>query len=144
VNMGQTPIARDGRLSLGIYLVINLMLLFVVCAGSWFFAAKANHHGIPPNTSLGFRSEHTLASLHGWYVAQRVGFHTAAVTSTISTAAVLAAIAVAATKSLNRFWFLIIPVIGGLVIAICFLIAGQQADRAAISVEPSSAAIVPR
>jgi hypothetical protein len=48
------------------------LLLLVACAVGWFFAARANHHGIAPNTTLGFRSQHTLASVHGWYVAGNV------------------------------------------------------------------------
>lgn len=139
MDTGRTPNARSGRVSLGVYLTINSLLLVFVCAGSWFLAAKANQHGIPPNTSVGFRSEHSLASLRGWYVAQRVGFHFAALTSTIVTGTVFAAIAVATVRGCNRLWFLIIPVVGGLGIATCFLIAGQRADKAAISVETPKA-----
>ena len=62
----QTPNARYGRMMLRIWTASNGLLLIVVSAGLWFFAARANSHGIPPNTSLGFRSQQTLASLHGW------------------------------------------------------------------------------
>jgi len=84
---GQTPNARYGRIILGSYAALNGVLLVVVCAGAWILAARANSHGIAPNTTLGFRSEHTLTSLHGWYVAQRVGFHFVAVSATIITVA---------------------------------------------------------
>jgi hypothetical protein len=135
----QTPNARYGRISIRINAGLNLLLLTVICAGLWFLAARANSHGIPPNASLGFRSQHTLASLRGWYVAQRVGFHFAAVASTVVTAAVFAIVAVAYTRRVNPMWILIVPVVGGIAVAVCFMIAGQRADHAAISVETSAA-----
>jgi hypothetical protein len=114
---------------------LNGFLLAVVCAGVWFLALRSSSHGIAPNTSLGFRSQHTLASLQGWYAAQRVGFHFAAVADTIITAAVFAIVAVAFIRRLNPMWILIVPVIGGIAVGVCFIIAGHQADHAAISVE---------
>jgi hypothetical protein len=135
----QTPNARYGRITLRIYMALNGLLLIIVCAGLWFFAARANSHGIPPNTSLGFRSQHSLASLHGWYVAQRVGFHFAAVADTVITVAVFALVAVAYIRRLNPMWILIVPVIGGLAVGVCFMIAGHYADKSAISVETQAA-----
>jgi hypothetical protein len=120
-------------------MAFNGLVLIVICAGLWFFAARANSHGIPPNTSLGFRSQHTLASLHGWYVAQRVGFHFAAVADTAITVAVFAIVAVVFIRRLNPMWILIVPAIGGLAVAGCFMAAGHQADKAAMSVEVTAA-----
>ncbi|MGH3971199.1 MAG: hypothetical protein ACRDTV_24620 [Mycobacterium sp.] len=134
----QTANARYGRITLRIYAALNGLLLIVVCAGLWFFTARANSHGIAPNTSLGFRSQHTLASLHGWYVAQRVGFHFAAIADTIVTVVVLAIMAVAYIR-FRPMWVLIAPIIGGIAIAVCVIIAGHHADRAAISVEAAVA-----
>jgi hypothetical protein len=141
IYTGQTPNARYGRITIRIYAGLNLLLLVVVCAGLWFFVAKADSHGIAPNTSLGFRSQHTLASLHGWYVAQRVGFHFAAIGTTIITAAVFAIVAVVYIRRLNPMWVMIVPIIGAIAVAVCFMIAGQKADHAAVSVEPSAARV---
>lgn len=135
----QTPNARYGRMTLRICTAFNGLLLIVICAGLWVFAARANSHGIPPNTSLGFRSQHTLASLHGWYAAQRVGFHFAAVADTFVTATVFAITAVAYVRRWNPMWILIIPAVGGFAVALCFMIAGHYADHAAISVEKPKA-----
>jgi hypothetical protein len=142
IYTGETPNARYGRIVLGIYAALNGLLLIVVSVSAWFFAARANSHGIAPNTTLGFRSQHTLASLHGWYVAQRVGFHFVAVAATVITVAVFAIVAVAFIRRLNALWILIVPVIGAIAMAVCFTIAGHRADHAAISVEtpPSTSA----
>jgi hypothetical protein len=137
IYTGETANARYGRIVLGIYVALNGLLLIVACAGAWFFAARSNRHGIAPNTTLGFRSQHTLASLHGWYVAQRVGFHFVAVAATVITVAVFAIVAVALIRRLNALWIFIVPVIGAIALVVCFVIAGQRADRAAISVETS-------
>lgn len=139
MDIDQTPNARYGRIVLRIYAALNGLLLIVTCAGLWFFAVRANSHGIPPNRSLGFRSQHTLASLHGWYVAQRVGFHFVAVAVTVVTAVVLVIITVAYIRRLNPMWILIVPIIGGIAVGVCFMIAGQKADHAAISVETPKA-----
>lgn len=130
---------RYGRMTIGLYLGVNAFLLILISGGSWFFAARANNRGIAPNTSLGFRSQYTLSSLHGWYVAQRVGFHFAAVAATAITCAVFAIVAIAFFRRSNPMWMLFIPVIGDLAIAGCFIVAGQRADQAAISVEKSVA-----
>ena len=135
----QTPNARYGRITVRISTALNGLLLIVICAGLWFFAARANSHGIPPNTTLGFRSQRTLASLHGWYVAQRVGFHFAAIAVTVVIAVVFAIIAVAYVRRVNPMWILIVPVIGWIAVAVCFMIAGHYADQAAISVETPKA-----
>src|ERR1700761_1861592 len=111
IYTGETPNARYGRIVLGIYTALNGLLLIVGCAGAWFFNARANSHGIAPNTTLGFRSQHTLASLHGWYVAQRVGFHFAAVAATVITVAVFVIVAVALVRRLNPMWILVVPVL---------------------------------
>ena len=131
----QTPNARYGRITLRIWTVSNGVLLIGVSAGLWFFAARANSHGIQPNTSLGFRSQRTLASLHGWYVAQRVGFQFAAVATTVITVAVLAIVAVAYIRRLNPMWIMLVPVIGALAVGACLIVAGQRADHAANAVE---------
>lgn len=103
------------------------------------FCCPSEQHGIPPNPTLGFRSQHTLASLHGWYVAQRVGFHFAAVATSVVTAAVFAIIEVLYIRRSNPMWILIVPVIGGIAVGVCFIIAGQRADQAAISIETPGA-----
>jgi hypothetical protein len=144
IYTGETPNARYGRIVLGIYAAVNGLLLIAVCASTWFFTARANSHGIAPNTTLGFRSQHTLASLHGWYVAQRVGFHFVAVAATVITVAVFAVVAVAVIRRMNALWILIVPVIGAIALAGCFMIAGHRADHAAITVEtPHSASAAP-
>jgi hypothetical protein len=132
---GETANARYGRIVLGSYAALNALLLLVVCAGAWILTARANSHGLAPSTTLGFRSEHTLTSLHGWYVAQRVGFHFVAISATVITVAVFAIVAVAFVRRLNAMWILIVPIVGGLAIGACVMIAGQRADHAATTVE---------
>jgi hypothetical protein len=134
----QTPNARYGRITLRIWTASNAVLLLAASAGLWVFAARANRRGIQPNTSLGFRSQHTLASLQGWYVAQRAGFHFAAIATTLVTVAVLVIVAVAYVRRLNPMWIMIVPAIGGLAVGACLIIAGQRADRAAVAVEKSA------
>ena len=143
MDIDQTVNARYGRIVLGLYAGFNGLLLLAACAILWWFNARAHRHGIAPNTTLGFRSQHTLASLHGWYVAQRVGFHFAAVATTVITVAVLVAIAVAFIRRLNPMWILVMPILGGVAVGVCVVLAGHRADHAAISVEtppPASAA----
>jgi len=135
----QTPNARYGRITLRIWTVSNGLLLVGVCAALWIFARRANSRSIQPNTSFGFRSQHTLASLHGWYVAQRVGFHFAAVAATIVTAAVLGIVVMAYLRRLHPMWIMLVPIIGGLVVGLCMIVAGQRADRAAVAVEKPAA-----
>jgi hypothetical protein len=136
---GQPTNARFGGIVLRIYTGINALLLVAVCVGLWVLAARANSHGIPPNTTLGFRSQHTLASLHGWYVAQRVGFHFAAIAATIAAVAALALVIVGYSRRLNPMLILVAPAVGGLAIGVCLIVAGQHADRAAVAVENSAA-----
>lgn len=131
--------ARYGRIVMGIYTALNLLLLTGVSAGTWILTVRARHHGIAPNTTLGFRTQATLASLHGWYVAQRVGFQFVAVSTTIVTAVVLAVIVVAHTRHKNPLWIFLAPALGAAVIAISFMIAGQRADAAATRVETTAA-----
>lgn len=57
------------------YVATNALLLVGVCALLWVRTSRANDHGINPNELLGSRSQFTLGSLQGWYVAQRVRFH---------------------------------------------------------------------
>jgi flagellar basal body-associated protein FliL len=139
VYTDQTPNVRYGKITLLIYTALNVLLLVVICVGLWIFAARANSHGIPPNTHLGFRSQHTMASLHGWYVAQRVGFHFAAIADTVVTAVVFAILALVFVRRSNPIWILILPIIGGIAVGGCFVIAGHRADHAAISVETPKA-----
>jgi hypothetical protein len=113
----------------------HAVLLCVVCAGLWYLAVRSSSHGIAPNTDLGFRSDHTLVSAQGWFVAQRVGFHFAAIAGTGVAAGVFVTIAVAYVRRLNARWFLIVPVIGGIAVGGCLIIAGVRADHAAIIVE---------
>jgi hypothetical protein len=131
--------ARYGRITISWFLAFHALLLIVVSAGSWYFAARANGHGIAPNTELGFRSQYTLSSLHGWYVAQRVGFHFVAIGTTAVAVVVFAAVAFAFVRRSNPMWMFFVPVIGNLAIAACFIIAGQHADQAAIAVENPAA-----
>lgn len=130
----QAANARYGRIVIRFYVAFHGLLLTVVCVGVWFLAARSNSNGIPPNTSLGFRTQHTLASAQGWYAAQRVGFHIGAVAVTVITAAMVAVVAVAYIRRLNPMWILIAPVIGGLAIAASFMIAGRYADHAATTI----------
>jgi hypothetical protein len=134
MNIDQTVNARYGKIVLVSYAALNGLLLIVVCAGSWFLAARANGHGIAPNTSLGFRSQHTLASC----------------TDGTSHRGSDSDLPRSLTPSLNRgvrdrrsgiirrsnpMWILIVHAIGGRAVAGCFMIAGRYADKAAISVE---------
>jgi len=139
MNIDPEVNARYGKLTIGWYLAVNAFLLVVVAGGSWFFAARANSRGIPPNTALGFRSQHTLSSLHGWYVAQRVGFHFVAVAATVIAVIVFSVVTFAFIRRSNPMWMLFVPVVGDLAIVVCFIIAGQHADQAAISVEKPAA-----
>jgi hypothetical protein len=129
----QTPNARYPK-TIHFYAALNGLLLILGCAVLWYLAARSSSNGIPPNTSLGFRDQHTLASAQGWYAAQRVGFHLTAVVDTVITAVALAIAAVAYVRRFHPIWILIIPAIGGLAIAVCFMIAGHYADQAAILV----------
>jgi len=135
MDIDQTANARIGRIVLGVYAGFNGLLLVIACGVLWWLNTRAHHHGISPNTSLGFRSQHTLSSLHGWYVAQRVGFHFAAIAVTVITVAVLAVLAVAFVRRLNPMWVLLVPILGGIATGLCVVLAGHQADHAAISVE---------
>lgn len=135
IYTGETTNARYGRIVLRSYAALNAVLLLVTSIGAWVLDAQANRHGIAPSTTVGFRSEHTLTSLHGWYVAQRVGFHFAAVSVTVITVLVLGTLGVAYARRLNAFWILAVPIVGGLAIGACLLIAGRQADHAAATVE---------
>ncbi len=55
------------------YAMVNCVLLIAMAASLWYLAGRADQHSIPPNTTVGFRSEHTLVSAAGWYAAQRAG-----------------------------------------------------------------------
>lgn len=122
------------------YAALNVLLLIATCAGLWFLAARSSSNSIPPNTTLGFRDQHTVASMQGWYAGQRVGFHFAAIAATIVTATVLAFLAVAYANHLKPMWILIIPVIGEIALVVCFVIAGRHADQAASSAGPEKQA----
>ncbi len=117
-----------------LYAAFNGLLLLGTCASLWYFAARSGSNGIPPNTSLGFRDQQTLACAQGWYAAQRVGFHIAAITETVVTAVVFAVAAVVYIRRSHPVWILIVSTIGVLSIVVCLVIAGHYADRAAISV----------
>lgn len=138
-HTNETPNARYGSVGLRIYAVLNALLLVGVCVFLWLLAARADNHGISPNESLGFRSQSTLASLHGWYVAQRVGFHFAAVAATLIVVAAFALVIVVYVRPRSRAWILLIPALAGLGIGLCMVVAGQRADKAAISVETPKA-----
>ena len=59
------------------------------------------------------------------------------------TVAVFVIIAVAIVRRLNPMWILVVPILGGVAVGVCLVIAGHRADHAAISVEtpaPASAA----
>jgi hypothetical protein len=129
-----TPTARYG-VSLRVYLAINAVLLVGVCVFLWVLAGRADNHGISPNESLGFRSQSTLTSLHGWYVGQRVGFHFAAVAATLIVVAAFALVIVVFVRRRSPAWILLIPALAGLGIGLCMVAAGQRADKAATSVE---------
>lgn len=131
--------ARYGRIIMGIYTAVNLLMLIGVSAATWILTVRAHHHGIAPNTTLGFRTQATLASLHGWYVAQRVGFQFVAVSATIVTAAVLTVVVVAYTRRNHPLWIFLAPALGAAVIAISFMVAGQRADAAATRAETTAA-----
>jgi hypothetical protein len=133
-----TPTARYG-VSLRVYLAINAVLLVGVCVFLWVLAGRADNHGISPNESLGFRSQSTLTSLHGWYVGQRVGFHFAAVAATLIVVAAFALVIVVFVRRRSPAWILLIPALAGLGIGLCMVAAGQRADKAATSVETPKA-----
>jgi hypothetical protein len=120
-----------GSKAIYVYAVFNGLLLAAICVGLWLLAAQANSNRIPPNRALGFRDGQTLASEHGWYAAQRVGFHIGAVAATIITVAVLAVLVVAYLRRLHPAWALIAPIIGGVAVAVAMVVAGQYADDAA-------------
>jgi hypothetical protein len=129
------PVSRK---AIHVWAALNGLLLIVVCIALWYFAARSGSNGIPPNTSLGFRDQQTLASTQGWYAAQRAGFHIAAITETVVTAGVLAFAAVAYVRRFPPMWILVISTVGALSIVVCALIAGHYADEAAISANSSS------
>ncbi|WP_293003243.1 hypothetical protein [Mycobacterium sp.] len=131
--------ARYGRIIMGVYTLVNVVLLVSLVVGAWIFTGRAHHHEIAPNTTLGFRSQATLASLHGWYVAQRVGFQFVAIAATAVTAAVLATIVIAYLRGPKPLWIFAAPAIGAAVIALSFMIAGERADAAATHIETPAA-----
>lgn len=135
LTVDQARNSRDRKASLRIYTAAHAVLLAAICIGMWILTARANSRGIQPNATLGFRSQATLASLRGWYVAQRVGFHFVAIGVTAITVAVYVALAFVFIRRSSPMWILIVPIIGGIAIGGCFLIAGQRADKAATSVE---------
>ncbi len=139
LNIDQARNPRYNKASLVVYTAVHALLLTSVCIGVWILAARASGRGIQPNATLGFRSQATLASLRGWYAAQRVGFHFAAIGVTVITAAVFIALAFVFIRRSSPMWILIAPVIGGIAVGGCFLIAGQRADKAAVSVETPKA-----
>lgn len=98
-----TPNARYGGVGLRVYAVVNALLLVGACVFLWVLAARANNHGIPPNESLGFRSQSTLASLHGWHVAQRVGFHIAAVAASLITIVAFVLVITSVVETLHGY-----------------------------------------
>lgn len=130
-----TPNSRPGAVTLRIYALVNALLLVGVCGFLWVLASRANNHGIPPSTSLGFRSQATLASLQGWYVAQRVGFHFAALAASGITVAAFGLAVVVYVRRASPAWILLIPALAGLGIGVSMLLAGQRADKAAVTVE---------
>src|SRR5215475_196477 len=115
MQTSQTPDTRYPKF-IHFYVAFHAVLLIAVCAGLWWLAARSNRHGIAPNTDLGFRSDHTLVSAQGWFVAQRVGFHFAAIAVTVVAAVVFATVAVAYVRHLSAMWFLIVPVVGGIAV----------------------------
>lgn len=134
---------RSGRLVLGAYTGFNVVLLLSACSFLWLQRSRAYHHGIAPNTSVGFRSQHTLASLRGWYVAQRVGFSFAATAATVVAVIVVVAIAVAVVRGMNPVWIPVIPIVGGVAVGVCLVLAGHRADGAAAVVETPPATSAP-
>jgi hypothetical protein len=140
MTIDATVNARYGRIVLGLYAGFNALLLIGACAVLWYFNGQAHDHGISPNAKVGFRTQHTLASLHGWYVAQRAGFHFAAIAATVITVVVFVLVALAAVRRLSALWILIVPIVGGLAIGGCLILAGHKADAAAVSVEKPAAA----
>jgi hypothetical protein len=128
------PPNTGGRKVIHVWMALNGLLLIVVCIALWYCAARSGSNGIPPNTSLGFRDQYTLASTQGWYAAQRVGFHIAAIAETVVTVAVFAIAIVAYVRRANPISIAIVSTLGGLSIVACLLIAGHYADQAAIAV----------
>jgi hypothetical protein len=144
MDIDQATNARYGRIVLGIYAVINAVTLIGAAIGLWVLSARANHRGIAPNTSLGFRTQHTLASLHGWYVGQRVGFRFAAISTTVIAVAVLVVLAAALLRGRKLWWIVPVPIVGGIAVGVAMVIAGQRAEHAAITVErPAATSAVP-
>lgn len=129
----QTPKLQYNR-AIHFYTVLNGLLFAGICGSLWLLTARAHSNSIPPNTTLGFRDQRTLADPQAWYAAQQVGFRFGAVADTIVTVAVFAVVAVVYLRRFHPIWVLIVPVIGQIAIAVCFVIAGHQADKAASSV----------
>jgi len=138
MDIDQATNARYGRIVLGIYAAINAVTMIGAAIALWVLSARANHRGIDPNTSVGFRTQRTLASLRGWYAAQRVGFHFAAISTTVITVVVLVAL-VALLRRRKLWWIVPVPIVGGIAIGVVMIIAGQRAEHAAITVERPAA-----
>jgi hypothetical protein len=136
VHTGQMPNTLPRKV-IYIWTALNGLLLVAVCVALWYFTARCASNGLPPNTSLGFRDQQTLASAQGWYAAQRVGFRIAAIAETVVTITVFAFAVVAYVRRFPPVWILIVSTLGGLSIVVCVLIAGHYADHAAISVNSS-------
>ncbi len=68
---------------------------------SWYWPCGRTATAFP-NKSLGFRDDQTLVSEHGWYAAQRVGFHVGAIAATAITLVVFAVVAVILLAAFTR------------------------------------------
>lgn len=129
----QPPKIERGRV-IRLYAVANGLLLVGTCVALWLLAWQADSDRVPPNRTVGFRDDQTLASEHGWYAAQRVGFHISALAATAITVVVSAVVAVVFVRRLHPAWVLIMPIIGELAIGVSLVFAGHFADKAAISI----------
>ncbi|MCV7355220.1 hypothetical protein [Mycolicibacterium fluoranthenivorans] len=117
------------------YAMVNCVLLIAMAASLWYLAGRADQHSIPPNTTVGFRSEHTLVSAAGWYAAQRAGFHFAAIAVSIIVAL---EIVVVYLRRTSPMWLLIVPTVGWLALVGAVVVAAGHADAAALSVIPGA------
>lgn len=126
------------RILISVYLLTNALLFGGISITLWILWGRARDHKIPPGTTLGFRSQETLASAKAWYAAQDIAFQFAAIGTTAVTLAVVATMAAGQIRRWSMFWSLVIPVGGWLAVAVCVLLAGWQADAMATAIVPNS------
>lgn len=81
----------------------------------------------------------TSVAMYATQVTSTSTRHVVQAPYTTTEAVVPAILALVFVRRSNPMWMLILPIIGGIAVGVCFVIAGHRADHAAISVETTKA-----